>query len=106
MRRILWVMAVTCLLSGCATGCPNGRVIGTGQAVGVDHMTSGSPNGKVIGPCANDSQCYRDSYSIVWDSWCWNSCRDYPVSYRTKQLEYIVVPDGITTWPGDCGGAK
>ena len=85
MRRIFWFMAVTCLLSGCATGCPTG---------------------KVIGPCGSDSQCYRDSYGIAWDNWCWNSCRDYPVSYRTKQSEYIVVPDGITTCPGDCGGAK
>lgn len=85
MRKLLCLVSVTILLSGCASNCRNGII---------------------TNPCASDSQCYRDSYSIVWDSWCRNGCRDYPVSYRTKQTEYIVLPEGTNTCMGDCGGAR
>ena len=53
---------------------------------------------RVFTPCTDDRLCFRDTYDVSWDSWCnWcNWCnqgeqfsrRDFPVTYRTKQLEY------------------
>ena len=53
---------------------------------------------RVFTPCTDDKLCFRDTYDVSWDTWrnwCnWcdqgevSSRRDFPVTYRTKQMEY------------------
>lgn len=43
---------------------------------------------RVLVPCNDDALCVRGSYDVALDTWCPQGCKDYPVSYRTKQWEY------------------
>lgn len=73
MRRLICFILLSCALSGCATPV----VIHDGN------------RSRVFTPCTADAFCFRDGYSVVWDNWCFNTTRDYPVSYRVKQSEYL-----------------
>jgi hypothetical protein len=43
---------------------------------------------RVLVPCNDDALCVRSAYDVAIDMWCPQGCKDYPVSYRTKQWEY------------------
>ena len=73
MKRWICFVLLSCALTGCAT------------PVVIDDGT----RTRTFNPCTTDALCFRDSYSLVWDNWCFNTQRDYPVTYRTKQYEYL-----------------
>ncbi len=87
MKRLLCFLVLASSLSGCAT-----------VEVG--------PYGKTYVPCVDNKLCVRDTYSIAWDNGCRNNCQDYPISYRSKQTEYMLVPATTKPCDGECGGAR
>ena len=97
MKRMLCLI----FLSSFGFGCATPLIIDNGN------------QRRVFIPCTNDNLCFRDTYNIVWDNWCPNNYRDYPVSYRTKQseyesskVEYILLPKSIMTEQVQCGGVR
>jgi hypothetical protein len=92
MKKLLSVIVLACSVSGCAS------------ATCVEHGV----HRQSVSPCVNDTLCVRDTYSVVWDNGggCRNYSQDYPVSYRAKQTEYMLVPEATKNCNGDCGGVK
>lgn len=87
MKYLLLLSFLISIISGCATPI----IIDNGSQT------------RVFTPCTNNNLCFRDSYNIVWDNTSPYHCRDYPVSYRTKQseyesnkVEYILLPRSYT----------
>jgi hypothetical protein len=98
MKRLFCFVFLISLVSGC---CATPLVIDNGN------------QSRVFTPCTNDGLCFRDTYNVAWDSSCSTDCRDFPVSYRTKQteyesnkVEYILLPKSIMTDQVQCGGVR
>ena len=72
MKRLVGLI----LLMGAVSGCATPLIVDNGA------------QSRVFIPCANDSLCIRDSYSIAWDYTCSGMYPDYPISHRSKQSEY------------------
>jgi len=87
MKNLLFGSILASLLAGCAT------------PVLIDNES----RGRTMVPCLNDTLCIRDTYSVVWDN---DNNRNYPVSYRAKQTEYILVPGKSIKSIGEYGGGK
>ncbi|QWV92355.1 hypothetical protein KP004_14195 [Geomonas oryzisoli] len=75
MKRLVYLVLLSAAVAGCATTTP--VVINDGV------------RSRAFIPCTTDSLCFRDGYNVTWDNWCPNINRDYPVSYRLKQFEYM-----------------
>jgi hypothetical protein len=97
MKRLLWYIFLMSFISGCATPL----IIDNGN------------QSRVFTPCTNNDLCFRDTYNVAWDNWCQYNCRDYPVSYRSKQseyesnkVEYILLPKSVEAGHVQCGGVK
>ncbi len=90
MRRLLCYFIFACSVSGCAT----------------DLRSDNGSHRKIVTPCGNDNLCVRETYNVVWDNGIRNNSQDYPVSYRPKQTEYILVPENSDNCKGDCGGVR
>ncbi len=97
MIRLVRIALVSSIISGCTTPL----------------LIDNGAHSKVFIPCENEIFCFRDTYNIAWDNWCPNSCRNFPVSYRSKHsdyesnhTEYLLTPK--TEQPGaiSCGGAR
>ena len=97
MKRLICFILLSCYLSGCATPL----IIENGN------------QSRIFTPCTGDDFCFRDGYQVAWDSWSTGRSRDYPVSYRANQseylsnkAEYILVPDSISMERSQFGGAR
>ena len=92
MKKLFSVFVLACSVSGCATAT----------------LVENGSRRQTVSHCVNDTLCVRDTYSVVWDTGtgCRNYCQDYPVSYRAKQTEYMLVPETTKNCNGDCGGVK
>lgn len=60
MHKLLFVVALLCLVSGCATQATQSRVSLT----------------EVV--------CPASLYEVTVDSWCGNDCTNYPVSHKVR----------------------
>ena len=90
MKKMLCMLIAVCALSGCVT------------SVLVDDNT----HRKVFKACECDTLCVRDVYSVAWDNGCRYNCRDYPVTYRAQQTEFVMVPETANNCNGNCGGVR
>lgn len=73
MKRLICFILLSSAISGCAI------------PIAIDNGN----NRRVFTPCTNDDLCFRDAYTVAWDNWSQSTSNDFPVSYRTKQTEYI-----------------
>jgi hypothetical protein len=83
MKQILCIFLIL-VLAGMVSGC-----------AGIPLVLDNGAQRRIFTPCTNDNLCFRDTYDVSWDSWCnwcnWGGCgprQDFPVTYRTKQVEY------------------
>ena len=97
MKRLILFILLSSSISGCATPL----IIENGN------------QSRIFTPCTSDDLCFRDGYQVAWDNWSPGRSRDYPVSYRANQYEYlsnkaeyILVPDSVTMERNQLGGAR
>jgi hypothetical protein len=90
MEKMLCMLIVACSLSGCATSV----------------MVDNGSHRKIFIPCEGTTPCARDTYSVAWDNGYRDNHRDYPVTYRAKQTEFVMVPEQPARCNGECGGVR